>query len=191
MSEIPLFKICLPTEEMHTRGPSILRIIKPLLDDPSRFFVVPKSPDKETFAWAVTRTGASQNGSYTDWRFRTRVDGVFANYFERWLRFYNGIEELWYLDRAYLHFYLRDTESRDTTEYLLLHCDPNEIGEHAIYKQSPHLHIKKAPAPWPGAHIALNIGYMKPMLRDAASLTETLELAVVMLKNQILDELII
>jgi len=173
--------------DLSNRHSSILQIVKPLVKRVENLYVAPRNVSREEFVWVVVPSGTKLQGNPSEIRFRTKVSYIYATYFERWLRFYQGAEERWYLERSYLHFYQVDRSNRTAPEYLLLHCDPNETREHALYKQSPHLHIKTAPEPWPHAHIALNVGYLEPMLKDASSLTAAFGAAVLMLKEQLLD----
>jgi hypothetical protein len=68
-------------------------------------------------------------------------------------------------------------------------------ARHAEYKQCPHLHIECSNAPWPHgaiwprAHIALNVGYHREVLKDSESLTEAMKVAATMLRKQVLDRL--
>ena len=182
------FRVCLSKAELHDRGPLIWGLVKTLVRKPTDVFPIAKT-QTEKLVWAVQKSYSNPQGSYKDWRFPTNVDGILANYFEEWTRDYEGGQEFWYLELAYLHLYRTDAVNKTAPEYILLHCEPNWNEEHAIYKQSPHIHIEDAPHPWPKAHIALNVGYLGQVLRDASSLTKALEVAVIMLKNQVLDEI--
>lgn len=189
MAETSTFKVCVTSTELHHRGRHIIDLVKILLKKPTDVYPIARNINPERIAWTVQKSGTNPQGSHKDLRFPTNVDGITANYFEQWVRFYKEEEEFWYLELAYLHLYKTDRLNKTAPEYLLLHCDPNERREHAKYKQSPHLHIEVAPPPWPKAHIALNVGYLEPLLQDASSLTANLFLAIEMLKDQILDEL--
>ncbi|MFN4860593.1 MAG: hypothetical protein ACK40P_06490 [Pseudanabaena sp.] len=131
-------------------------------------------------------------------RFRTKVNNLIAMYHERWIQNFEGKKEFFYLDRAYLHFYLINPIQAEEKEFLLLHCDPNEPDDaaHAKFKQSLHLHIECSDSScyphchiWPHAHIALNTGYLNYVLKDVDSLTQAIEEAIYMLKEEVLDPL--
>ena len=181
------YKVCLQMTELRKRDSDIVKVLSPLVERPESLYVIPRTVNREEFVFVAVPKGTNAQGDYTDKKFRTVSPELYATYHERWFRFYEEKEEFWYLERAYLHFYQIDRPSRSSSEFLLLHCDPNETREHALYKQSPHLHIVTAPDPWPHAHIALNVGYLEPMLKDASSLTRTFGAMVVMIKEQILD----
>lgn len=183
------YKVCLQIRELRERQASVRKILMPLVEHPQNLFVIPRSLNKEVFELVAVPKGTTPEGDSNNWKFRTKSPDLYATYSERWFRFYQGKEEHWYLERAYLHFYQLDHSTKSSSEFLLLHCDPNETREHALYKQSPHLHIVTAPDPWPHAHIALNIGYLEFMLRDASSLTEAFASVVLMLKEQVLDHM--
>lgn len=128
-------------------------------------------------------------------RFRTSVNGLIASYEERWEKgiFEKSTEEFFYLERAYLHFYI--IENKEEKEFFLLHCDPNEPEDapHARYKQSLHLHIEchGAPQPhgkiWPRCHIALNTWMLEKVLESVETFTDTLKETVLMINEQVLD----
>lgn len=111
-------------------------------------------------------------------------------YFELWRRGRGAREQFWYLDRAYLTLFAPGSDG--CNEYVCLHCDPNEPDEmqHSMYKRVPHLHINAAPAPFPHAHLALNLGFKDQVLESVSSLTDAMEYAMLMLREQILDELV-
>lgn len=187
-------KIEAPAREVTSRGPRILQFLRPLAERPSELFVSPK-PAADEYIAAVHERHFGNTGVFNSLRFRTIAPKFLAMYHERWKRFYRGKDEFYYLFRAYLHIYQVDKEKGEV-EFLLLHCDPNEpnTAAHAKYKQSLHLHIECTEAEWPHdiwphAHIALNTAYLSTMLKDANSITHAIEIAAVMLKDQVLEEL--
>lgn len=136
--------------------------------------------------------GSQPTGGYTSWRFGTIASRYQAMYYEIWLQDRSQID-LWSLERAYLHIYRVDPMKREEreTEYVLLHCDPNEpLGAaHGIYKQGPHLHVQAAPDPLRHAHVALNLGHLADILTDAQSFTDAFKLSVRMLRDEVLEPL--
>ena len=180
-------KICVEMSELVERRDALHKIAKHLVSKPTSVYVN-KHTEPSEFVWYVAQARADLPSSYEKAKFRTTVDNLYASYFEQWKRFFEDRKEQWFLEKAYLHFYRVDQPDQEPPEYLLLHSDPNENREHAIYKRGPHLHIHAADAPWPRAHIALNIGYLDEMLRDASSLTAAFEAAVVMIRSEILDK---
>ncbi len=93
MLETSVFKVCLSRAELHERGPLIIDLIKTLVRKPTDVFPIPRQLSPERLAWTVQKSGTKPQGSHTEWRFPTNVDGVTANYFEHWARFYNREEE--------------------------------------------------------------------------------------------------
>ncbi len=181
-----------PSRDIASRIPSIRRLLKPLVERANDLFIIPKSSTEE-FVVAVHGRGANGAGSFNNLRFRTIVPNFSAMYYERWKRTYVGKEECYYLYQAYLHIY-QVNPTNDEVEFLLLHCDPNEPANaaHAIYKQALHLHIESGKAEWPHdiwphAHIALNVPYLNIMLKDINALSKAIEIAVVMLRKEVLD----
>ena len=182
------YKVCLGMRDLNGRRTAINKMLSPLVDKPKDLFVNPHSSTAD-FIWAVQQRGDLLTNDYTDRKFKTKTENLYASYYERWFRYVSDNEEGWYLDRAYLNFYQLNRQSRSSSEFLLLHCDPNEKHQHAIYKKSPHLHFVTAPDPFPHAHIALNLNYLELMLNDVQSLTTSFASAIVMLKEQILDSM--
>ena len=190
MSE-PERKIRLKVADLSKRRQDIIRILTPLVSDSDALYIHNTKKDTGEFVWVAVAKGESTQGDYLSKKFPITTEFQ-ASYYEVWNRTYSGRrEEYLYLYRAYLHFYRLNVETIDYDEYLLLHCDPNEEEDqkHWLYKQSPHLHLEFAPDPWPSAHLALNVGFLKEMLTDAASLTSILEGMVIMLNDQVLQHL--
>ncbi|MBD2122404.1 hypothetical protein [Trichocoleus sp. FACHB-262] len=173
----------------------VKEVVKPLASKPNELYV---EREQSTSLYIISiRDKVKYPGGYRSHRFNTIAPGLVAGYFEMWRRAIeekeNAPNEYFYLDRAYLHFYLPKKKENTEEEFFLLHCDPNDDGQHAIYKQSLHLHIEchDAPSPhcnvWPRSHIALNVGMQDQILASVESLTEALRAAVSMLKNQVLE----
>ena len=181
--------VCADIVELQDRQPAIRQMLQPLLKTPEDVWVRSHQIGRDGLVWAAVQRNSSAEGDYTEWLFRTNLPDLYANYYERWQRFISNGQDKWYLERTYIHFHLLDRSTRTRREVLLLHCDPNENREHAEYKQSPHLHILTAPEPWPHAHLALNVGYLPLMLKDASSLTLNLQKVIAMLKDQVLSPL--
>lgn len=184
----PVHNICLDLPDLFRRKEEITRILKPLVSGRNTIYIHHTQRNSSEFVWVAVALRESTQGDYESKKFPI-TDSFQASYHERWQRNFLGKEEYWYLERAYLHFYKLNKETADYDEYLLLHCDPNEDREHAPYKQCPHHHIEVAPHPWPKAHIALNVGFLKEMLTDASSLTKAFEGAIIMLHDQVLQHL--
>lgn len=129
-----------------------------------------------------------------DWRFKTIAPSIYAMYFEQWIPSETGKHSSWYLDRAYLNLYeLSDQRFMDSEkEFVCLHCDPNEtdVDAHSDYKRVPHIHIKAAQEPIPQAHISLNLDFSDKVLNSVETLFSSLETAIVMLRDEILDRML-
>ena len=120
------------------------------------------------------------------WRFPTRVSHIRASYHELWVPT-DFRQEKFFLDRAYLHLFIRRDE-RTEDEIVALHCDPNESAssKHYRYKAGPHVHMSTAEDPLHHSHIALNAGNLEDVLRSVADLTSALAVAVTMIDDQVL-----
>ena len=131
--------------------------------------------------------GDSPDRDYRDWRFSTFVNDYRCMYHEYW-KSDNGRD--FYLINMSLSLFRVDRAKHDESELLALHCDPEEPDDskHAKYKRGPHIHVKAAELPIPRAHITLTCGYLKNILSSYDSLLKAMEWAIVMLKEQILDQ---
>jgi hypothetical protein len=187
-------RIEINSQDLKERTQLIKKMLRPLVLK-NKLFVQPVSKGDEYVA-SVRDTYQSTTNQYTESRFKTFVPDLQATYYERWYKTYQGKKEKFYLDRAYLHFYIIDKTLPEPAEkeFCLLHCDPNEPDDaaHAKYKQSLHLHIECSDASWPHcdvwprAHIALNNGYLGDVLKDINSLTNAMKEAILMLKEEVL-----
>jgi len=187
-------RILLGSEELRNRHKSVKPLLKPLALDYAKLNVSPIACGTTEHIVAAKDNVSKPNARYDEMRFRT-IGKLHAMYYERW---YKVSEKLFYLDRAYLHFYMFEPSIADYKELALLHCDPNEPNDaaHAKYKQSLHLHIECSDNScyphchiWPHAHIALNSGYLSHVLKDVDSLTLAIKEAICMLKEEVLDPL--
>ena len=171
--------------ELANRWHTIQRMLRPI----SPIHTGPACDREITTSYVIwgVHDGARARRGYREWRFSTRVHGYVANYFEYWVRLNRN---RWYLHRAYLTIFAID-QVEGETEYLCLHCDPNEPPgtSHAAYKQGPHLHIKKANHPIPHAHLALNKGHLENVLESVSSLTKAMEDGITMIRTQVLDQM--
>lgn len=172
-------------EQLLSRGQKIIQLLRPLARHPS----APAYGRVATARRYVigVHDGSPSQSELEEWSFATIVSKLRAKYHERWIRL---DDKYWYMDRAYLSIYwIERSIPMGIKKFLALHCDPNESDEapHAIYKQGPHLHIQDAAVPIPRAHIALNRAYLNLVLSSINSLTKALELAVLMIKEEVLD----
>lgn len=176
--------ILLNWRQLRSRGSRIRKILQPIARQKGGPAWQPKqSPGNYIIG---THDGSPPQSDHREWRFATVVNNFRACYFEVWR--HHSAASL-YLYRAYLSIFQTDIGPLTEREFLCLHCDPNESerSEHAIYKKGPHLHIQAADPPIPHAHIALNRCHLEQVLSSEDSLTEAFGLAVIMLKEEILD----
>ena len=139
--------ITLPLDQVVQRGNSLRSMLKCV------------SRHKEGPAWK--RQNTSEQGlvigffdtepfdtDYNEWRFKTRCPDLLALFYERWQQDRESAGDLWYLDRVYFHLYTVNHQE-GPSEYIALHCEPNNPEMDTIYKRSPHLHFKASPDPLP------------------------------------------
>lgn len=171
--------------QLTSRGQKIRQLLRPLVRHPSApaYKVVARARQYVISAY----DGSLSKSDYRELSFPTIVSNLRGRYHERWIQLDN---KSWYMERAYLSIYwVERSIPMEKRKFLALHCDPNVSDEasHAIYKQGPHLHIQDAAFPIPRAHIALDRTHLNLVLNSINSLTKTLELAVLMIKEEVLD----
>lgn len=127
-----------------------------------------------------------KGADFHEWSFPTIANDLRASYFEIW---HDSKKGAWRLHCAYLTLVLIDKIKIAKQEYFCLHCDPYEPDDaaHAIYKQSPHVHIEKAEFPLPRAHIPLSLGHTKDVLSSVENFDAIFKLAIQMIRDEILD----
>lgn len=106
-------------------------------------------------------------------RHRTRVKGVFANYFEIWNSMEGGRK--FCLDKAYFHLHFPQPDGSDD-ELLALHCDPKTHMSDPIYKYKcgPHLHVAFKKFDFHKSHIALCLQNFEKICSDFGLFSQAL-----------------
>lgn len=176
--------IFLKARQLRFRGVEIRKLLRPLVkNDGAPAWNMKTQRSNIIFA---THDGSPVQSNYREWRFSTFLPNFRGSYFELWKPQNDG---LWIMDRAYLSIYEIDRMQRIEREYFALHCDPYEPpnSPHSIYKIGPHLHIQAADYPIPHAHVALNRNDIEKTLSSLKYLSQAIKLAVLMLKEEILD----
>jgi len=190
-------RILITYKNLRDRHKVVKLLLRPLALNYQNLAVIPVGRSSIEYVIAAKDNVSKSEARYDEMRFRS-VGKLRAMYYERWCKISKGREELFFLDRAYLHFYMIEESLIEEKEFALLHCDPNEPDDaaHAKYKQSLHLHIECSDNScyphchiWPHAHIALNSGYLSHVLKDVDSLTLAIKEAICMLKEEVLDPL--
>jgi len=173
-----------PTSLVARRGAVIQRSLRPL----TRHNMGPAWQQVANAYGLViaAHDGSSASDDFASWRFPSLVPFIRCSYYERWFRVEKS--DSWYLDRAYLHLYRFDAATRKETEFVLLHCDPNEAESeaHSRYKRSPHLHISLASDPFPHAHISLNLTDIEATIGSLDGLGKAFSSAIMMLCEEVL-----
>lgn len=181
-------RVQLREKKLRSREADLRQLMKPLYNHhtgpPSHWIY-----RKNQFFVGLTDRAYRSKTDHREWRFKTDNPKYHALYFERWL-ISSQENNIWFLERAYLHLYKIKQDTRNETyEYLALHCDPAEPekSKHFEYKVGPHLHIECAEYPLPKAHFGLNIGELDNVLRSVDELTNAISYAVSMIKDQVLE----
>ena len=188
-------RVLISYKALRSRHKVVKPLLRPLALNYQTLAVSPVGRSSTEYIVAAKDNSSKPNARYDEMRFRT-IGRLRAMYHERWYKTSQNNTEYFYLDRAYLHFYMVEASVVEEREIALLHCDPNEPDDaaHAKYKQSLHLHIECSDSScyphchiWPHAHIALNAGYLCQVLKDIDSLTKAMEEAVLMLREEVLE----
>jgi hypothetical protein len=179
----------LTIDKLPSRGTDVQKMLRPLSRIGSGPAWEPRSGSTEFVIG--THDGARPASRIREWRFSTPIPTIKGSYYETWLRYIDAdAGEYWFLHKAYLQLYYFDRQRESETEFLMLHCDPNEpeSSDHARYKKGPHLHAGKFVSrdPFPHAHIALNLGHLDAVLKDTESLFTAMDLAIHMIVDEIL-----
>jgi hypothetical protein len=168
----------LPADRLFRRLSDAKAILEPVLAQPERFEIT-RFPQVSNFTiGAVPRGYAVQTiMDPSSLRLRTRWEDIYFNYHEIWRL--GGKPQMYIMDRAYLHFYLRNVEGLDELQALSLHCDPalDKNDAHYRYRRGPHFHIGGATPNIDRAHVSLcvsdaalggnNLGALTRTLRDS------------------------
>lgn len=178
-------KCVLSKAEIPQRTQRVARILRRIAPPRQRVACWPRWLDRQVVLSAYI--GAQPTDPDPDqWRFPTKVSQIRASYYERWVQA-DSITSDVYLERAYLHLFIRK-EERSEKEVLALHCDPNDSqsSKHYFYKAGPHFHMTTAENPLRHCHIALNTSNLSDVLKSVDGITKALETAITMIEEQVL-----
>ena len=179
--------LSLTERELATKRQSAIRgLITPLVYDRNRI-EVRRVGGAQTFTLSVINSGQSPASVINaDWvRVKTKVDGVFINYYEVWVSDRDTKEYL--LERAYMHVHLKKSNEAADKQILCLHCDPllKSSDQSFSYKRGPHLHVLGASPNIDRSHIAICLTDPNYGGADIHILTHTLQSAVKMIEREI------
>jgi hypothetical protein len=171
-------------EELIKRGNVIRRFLRPIANE------------KEVACTAVAIEGgrilAAHDGlrtarQYRDWRFRTTFRDIQCQYFELWSALASGRQ--WALDRAYLHVFLIDRDTRQENELIAVHADPNNVDADPLrtIRKGPHLHVKRLESWMQRAHFSLTLGYVDRAVASAAEFTRVVSEAIALVGGEVID----
>jgi hypothetical protein len=172
--------------KLDKRGQQIIKLLAPIAPENHRLLCRKRLVNRQAVLSAFI--GSQPIEAEPDlWRFTTRVPRIRASYHERWLQT-DFRQADFYLERAYLHLYLR-RDLNNEEEILALHCDPNEARSerHFLYKVGPHLHMSTASDPLQHSHLALNNSNLTEVLSSVQNLTAALKTAIAMVDDQVLN----
>jgi hypothetical protein len=171
-------------QELIKRGNVIRRFLRPIANE--------KEVACSAVGVAAGRILAAHDGlrmarQYRDWRFRTTFRDIQCQYFELWNALTSG--RRWALDRAYLHLFLIDRETREETELIAVHADPNNTDADPLQtiRRGPHLHVKKLESWLQRAHFSLTVGYVDRAVASAAELTRVVAETVELVGCEVID----
>jgi hypothetical protein len=171
--------------KLDKRGQEITKLLGPIVPNGQRLACWKRLLDRQVVLSAYL--GPQPTSAELDrWRFTTKIPNIRASYHEIWLQTdFRQVD--FYLERAYLHLYLRSDHNNED-EILALHCDPNEARSerHFLYKAGPHVHMMTAKNPLQHSHIALNNSNLTEVLSSVPNLTAALKTAIAMVDDQVL-----
>jgi hypothetical protein len=125
--------------------------------------------------------------SYRDWRFRTASRDIQCQYFELWTAVTSGRE--WFLDRAYLHVFLINRQSRQEEELIAVHADPNNTDAMPLQaiRKAPHLHVTQVETWLQRSHFSLTAGYVDRAVRSVTEFTRVFTEAVKIVRWEVIN----
>jgi hypothetical protein len=179
-------KCTIEASKLDKRGQEITKLLGPIVPKGQRLACRKRVLNRQVVLSAYL--GSQPTEAEPDlWRFTTRISRIRASYHERWLQT-DFRQEAFYLERAYLHLYLRSGLNKED-EILALHCDPNEAQSerHFLYKAGPHVHMSTAMNPLQHSHLALNNSNLTEVLSSVPNLTAALKTAIAMVDDQVLN----
>jgi len=184
-------RICLPTNELTSRIPTVQALLSPLRKQGKP---VGCGFDRGLYQGSKVLGAHDALGAgvtYKDWLFRSYVHSIFCQYFEIWQPFQGGKSVC--LSRAYLSLHSLDRDGLSTTrrEILSVHCDPQMDLDKlpSRYKCGPHLHVKATESRISRCHFPLNLGHLDAVLASAESLTDAIGDAIEVVTNEVLKSL--
>jgi hypothetical protein len=179
-------KCTVEASKLAARGQEIAKLLGPIAPDGQRLACWPRLLDRNMVLSAYHGPQPT-DADPSRWRFTTRIPRIRASYHELWIPT-DSHQEAFYLERAYLHLYLRTDLNREEDEIFALHCDPNEkpSERHYRYKAGPHVHMTTARDPLHHSHIALNNSNLTEVLSSVPNLTVALRTAIAMVVDQVL-----
>jgi len=176
--------VAINDQELIKRGNVIRRFLRPIANQ--------KEVACSAVAVAAGRILAAHDGltmarQYRDWRFRTTFRDIQCQYFELWNALTSGRQ--WVLDRAYLHVFLIDRETRQESELIAVHADPNNTDSDPLrtIRQGPHLHVKRLESWLKRAHFSLTVGYVDRAVASVAEFTRVVAEAVELVSCEVID----
>lgn len=179
--------IGLPADRLFRRLTDVKLLIEPVLGDPARFEVA-RFPQTSDFTIGVVPRGYAVDMIMdpSSLRIKTRWEDLYFNYHEVWLS--SVKTQKFIMERAYLHFYLRNLDGLDELQALSLHCDPALDKSHAHYRyqRGPHFHIGGASPNIDRAHVSLCVSDTALGGNNLGALTRTLSHSL----GMVIDEFI-
>lgn len=176
----------LDSQAMDVRPTEITSLLAPLARDPNRF-VCKRVPNTKRAYFAVRNSVASADDP-RDWRFSSPKETFVFRYTESWIRSEADTYDLYHFSLG-LH---RTPRPQEDEEWLSLDCEPtwSPAADHGIYKQGPHMHIKRAGEPLSHIHFPLITASLLPRAFESSDdLFIAVSDIVTMLKKQVLPSI--
>lgn len=179
----------LPADRLVRRFNEVKAFLDPILERRDRFEVgrLPQAPE---FTIGIVPRGYAVHTVIDPSALRlvSKWENIYFNYHEMWRP--AGSAGRYLMDRAYLHFYIRDHEGERELQALSLHCDPAlDRGESSFrYRRGPHLHIGGAEPNIDRAHLSLCVADAALGGNNLGALTKTLKGSLGLVVDEIIPQ---
>ena len=167
--------------ELKTRTRQIVKLLRPIRPGADVGCTIVPGPQQASLGLCAHEGGEYVPvRRYREMRFRTRAQGLWAQYFEIW-RERPGQDRL-ALEQICLNVYSVRSASDVLHPLVSIHSEPTDTSD---MKKGPHLHVVQAEDPLPHCHFPLDYGRLDGVLKSAQSLTDALRNAVTILDKEV------
>jgi hypothetical protein len=179
-------RIVVDSEDLASRGREFSKLLKPIFKSTSSV-IATKNFSIGNGRYAIAAFDHLEPPTFTDSRFFTFADEIYAQYYEIWIPIDQKKMDSWYLFHAYLNLFYRETE------FLCLHSDPEEPdqdrGTKACYKRSPHIHLKSNANLFSKSHFATCHGFLDRIFYSKEDFFKAYHNSIELLCDEVLSKI--